>query len=64
MEEKKSAQNQQKLFEKIRAKQLAAQMVFLSREIRSVQNKANQLALQMELLTKESVEVLRKILAD
>ena len=55
MEEKKSAQ----LSQKIRAKQLAAQMVLLSAEMRSVQNKANQLALQMELLTRGGCSIKR-----
>ena len=55
MEEKKSAQ----LSQKIRAKQLAAQMVLFSEEMRSVQNKANQLALQMELLTRGGCSIKR-----
>jgi len=62
MNEEKNAQNQQKVAKKIKAKQLAAQMVLLSKELNKVQNTARQLATQLEFLTKESVEVLRDVL--
>ena len=62
MNEEKNAQNQQKVAKKIKAKQFAAQMVLLSKELNKVQNTATQLATQMEFLTKESVEVLRDVL--
>ena len=50
------------MVKKIKAKQLAAQMVLLSEELNKVQNTARQLATQLEFLTKESVEVLRDVL--
>ena len=59
MEEEKSARNRQNLSKKIKAKQLAAQMVLLRKVISRVQNRASQLAIQMESLSKESVEELR-----
>ena len=62
MNEEKNVQNRQKLSKKIKAKQLAAQMVLLSKELNKVQNTARQLATQLEFLTKESVEVLRDVL--
>jgi len=63
MEEERNARNQQKLPKKIKAKQLAAQMVLLSKEMSRVQSKASQLAMQMVFVSKESVKVLRNIVA-